>query len=170
MHFAKTNNTLIATNGIRMSVSPDVRMCTRFFARLSNIHCYNPALCSTLQTLVLSIWRHWWHHYPKQGSTRQLNRGLDKYKYNLNSVPPHYWPQNKNDNTATQGVLWNLMFLFHTANIGAKIWRTQGLLVMFIFFAIILLQPIMRIFFVNVYFRFWRFESHWLSFRPPVMR
>ena len=76
----------------------------------------------------------------------------------------------KNDNPATQGVLWNLMFLFHTANIGAKIWRTQGLLVMFIFFAIILLQPIMRIFFVNVYFRFWRFESHWLSFRSPVMR
>ena len=29
-YFAKTKNTLIATNGIRMSVSPDVRMCTRF--------------------------------------------------------------------------------------------------------------------------------------------
>ena len=90
-----TNNTFIATNEIRMSVSLDVRMCTNFFARLSNIHCYNPAKCSTLQTLVLSIWRHWWHHHPKQGPTRQLNRVLDKYKDNLNSVPPHYWPYNK---------------------------------------------------------------------------
>ena len=26
-----------------MSVSPDVKMCTSFFARLSNIHCYDPA-------------------------------------------------------------------------------------------------------------------------------
>ena len=68
MYFAKTNNTPIETNGIRMSVSPDVRMCTRFFARLSNIHCYNPVQCSTLQTL------HWCYQSDGTGDTTIQNR------------------------------------------------------------------------------------------------